>query len=390
MFSSFEEGMWFLIRSELVFLVVIGVMVGLLFWVKSKVSVSKECLIDINDGFRKIKTSYSSKLFEVLSANGIYLPSACGGGGTCGMCKVKLDTDIEPGLIDKSILGRHDLNEGMRLACQMSIKQDIEIKLPSSVMNVKKRRFKVIENRQLTSLIYEIKLAPCEGEMFEFRVGDYIQVELERDGESYIRGYSMANSSLEKDYILLNIRLAIPPRRGLPVGVVSSFLTSRQVGDEVIITGPYGEFHISDTLSPMVYVAGGVGLSSIRAHIVELLEGRHSQRKISFWYGVRTLKDGYYTEDMARLNEKYPNFTFNLVLSNEKPSVKEIEENRTRFNLYTGFVHEALYSNLLKDSVEASDWEYYFCGPSLMNKGMIDLLGDLGVDKSNIYYDDFG
>ena len=390
MFSSFEDSMLFLIRSELVFLLVIGVMVGLLFWVKSKVSISKECLVNINDGIRKITTSYSSKLFEVLSSQGIYLPSACGGGGTCGMCKVKVDTDTEPGLIDKSILNKHELDQGMRLACQLSIKQDIKVSLPSSVMEVKKRRFKVIENKQLTSLIYEIKLIPCDGEMFEFKVGDYIQVELEQDGESYIRGYSMANSSLEKDYILLNIRLAIPPRRGLPVGVVSSFLTSRVVGDEVVITGPYGQFHISDTNSPMVYVAGGVGLSSIRAHIVELLEGRNTQRKISFWYGVRTLKDGYYTDDMSRLNEKYPNFSFNLVLSNAKPTDKEIEENRSSFNLYTGFVHEALYSNLLKDRVEASDWEYYFCGPTLMNKGMIGLLEDLGVDRSNIYFDDFG
>ncbi len=388
MIESLEDNLWFLVRCELVFLLVIGLMVTLLFWVKSKVAVSKECVVDINDGFKKIVASYSSKLFEILSGNGIYLPSACGGGGTCGMCKVKLKDPGEPGLIDRSILTKHDLDEGLRLACQLSLKQDIKINLPSSVMDVKKRKFRVISNKQLTPLIYEIKLVPVDGDMFEFEVGDYIQVELETKEDTYIRGYSMANSSLEKDYILLNIRLAVPPRPRLPVGVVSSFLTSRAKGDEVMITGPYGEFHISENEVPMVYVAGGVGLSSIRAHVVELLEGRGSKRKISLWYGVRTKKDGYYIEEMASFMDKYPNFSFNLVLSNE--SVEPGMVNKQGYNLYTGFVHEALYLNLLKDSLDASEWEYYFCGPSLMNRGMIGLLADLGVKRSNIYFDDFG
>ena len=389
MFGSFEQSLWFILRCELVFLLVVGVMVGFLFFVKSKVSVSKECLVDINDGLRKITALYSSKLFEVLANSGIYLPSACGGGGTCGMCKVKLNSPGEPGLIDKSILSKHELNEGLRLACQMSVKEDIKLNLSGAVLDVKKRRFKVLENKPLTSLIYEIKLVPEDGDMFEFEVGDYIQVELDIEGEHYIRGYSMANSSLEKDYILLNIRLAIPPRRGLPCGVVSSFLTSRVVGDEVMITGPFGEFHISENNTPMVYVAGGVGLSSIRAHVVELLEGRGTKRDVSLWYGVRTIKDGYYIDKLSELSRKYANFTFNLVLSNEMVDSKMHLEDRG-YNLYSGFVHEALYSNLLKESLEASSWEYYFCGPSLMNRGMIGLLEDLGVPRSNIYFDDFG
>lgn len=383
----FEHGFWFLLKSEFVFLVVIGVLLGFLLIVRSKISVGTDFIVDINKGVKRLKVKYGSRLFDVLSESGIYLPSACGGGGTCGMCKLQIsDNTPKASLIDKSLLSKSQIDSGHRLACQLLVKQDLGLRIPSSVLEVKKRVFSVESIKQLTSLIYELKLKPDELDMFEFEPGDYIQVEYQKDGEIYTRGYSMVNSSLEKDFILLNIRLAVPPRPSLPVGVVSSFLTSRSPGDKIQITGPYGEFHINESNAPMVYVAGGVGLSGIRAHIFELLKAQNTDRKIYFWYGVRIIKDGYYLEEFEDMARSHPNFSFNLVLSNQ---IADKISGRN-FNIYTGFVHEALYQNMLKDDLCAREYEYYFCGPTLMNKGMLQLLKDLGVSRSKIYFDDFG
>ncbi len=367
------------------------------------------------NGEKRIEVPAGGKLLTALAAQEIFIPSACGGGGTCGLCKVKVvegGGDILP--TERAHVTNREARQGVRLACQVSVKQEMKIEVPPEVFQTRKWVTTVRSNRNVATFIKELVLELPPGEDFEFRPGGYVQVEApphhvrfrdfdideqyrpdwdkynlweleSRVDEPIVRAYSMANYPDEKGIIMLNVRIATPPPRapkGTPPGKMSSYLFSLKPGDKLTVSGPYGEFFIRETDAEMVYIGGGAGMAPLRSHIFELFKRRKTKRKVSYWYGARSLRELFYQEQFEQLAREFPNFSFHVALSEPLP-----EDNWTG---PVGFIHQVLYDNYLKDHPAPEDCEYYICGPPLMLKACLRMLDSLGVEPENILYDDFG
>jgi Na+-transporting NADH:ubiquinone oxidoreductase subunit F len=397
------------------FTFVILALVLVLMVAKAQLVPSGEVTIDINgDPDKAIKTKAGSTLLGTLSARQIFLPSACGGKGSCGVCTVKVCEGggaILP--TELSHISRGEARDGLRLSCQVKVKQDMKIEVPPEVLDVKKWKCKVRSNENVATFIKELILELPEGEDVPFRAGGYIQIECPAHEVAYKdfdieeqyradwdqfdlwryvskvtapeeRAYSMANYPEEKGIIMLNVRVASPPPRqpDVPPGVMSSYIFGLKPGDEVTISGPYGEFFAKDTDKEMIFVGGGAGMAPMRSHIFDQFRRIHTKRKVSFWYGARSLREAFYVEDFDAIQAENDNFRWHLALS------EPLEEDD--WEGYTGFIHQVLLDNYLKDHPAPEDCEYYLCGPPMMNDAVQKMLDDLGVEPENIAFDDFG
>ena len=395
-------------------LIVLALSVLILF-AKSKLVNSSDVVIEINDDAdKKFLAPAGDKLLNTLASHGIFVSSACGGGGSCGQCRVTVKSgggDILP--TERSHISKREAKEGCRLACQVAVRQDMKIALPEEIFGIKKWHCEVISNDNKATFIKELKLRIPEGEDVPFRAGGYIQIECPPHNISYadfdvpqeyrgdwekfnlfrfqsnvtepcIRAYSMANYPDEKGIIMLNVRIATPPPGvpDAPPGIMSSYIWSLKAGDSVTISGPFGEFFAKDTDAEMVFIGGGAGMAPMRSHIFDQLGRLKSKRKISFWYGARSLREMFYQDEFEQLAREHPNFTFHVALSDPQP-----EDNWTG---YTGFIHNVLYENYLRDHPAPEDCEFYMCGPPMMNAAVIAMLKNLGVEDENILLDDFG
>ncbi|MEZ5584998.1 MAG: NADH:ubiquinone reductase (Na(+)-transporting) subunit F [Candidatus Competibacteraceae bacterium] len=393
-----------------------GIVVLLVFVIlaaKSKLVASGNVDILIN-GEKTIKAPVGSKLLNALANANLFVSSACGGGGTCAQCRVKVFEGggailpTETGYINK-----REAAEGERLACQVTVKQDMKIQVADEVFGVKKWECTVRSNHNVATFIKELVLELPEGETIDFRAGGYIQIECPphevrykdfeveeqfRDEwdryelwkyvstctEPTMRAYSMASYPEEKTVILLNVRVATPPpgMPDAPPGIMSSFIFGLKPGDKVTVSGPFGELFARETDNEMVFIGGGAGMAPMRSHIFDQLKRLKSQRKMTFWYGARSFREMFYVEDFDALQADNPNFKWHVGLSDPQP-----EDNWTG---YTGFIHEVLYEHYLKDHPAPEDCEYYLCGPPVMNVAVIKMLEDIGVERENIMLDDFG
>jgi Na+-transporting NADH:ubiquinone oxidoreductase subunit F len=406
-----------ILYSIIVFLTIILILVGILLFARDKLAPQGNVTLKIND--QELTVSPGSSVLSTLSANDIYLPSACGGGGTCGMCKCQVVAgggSILP--TETSFFTRKEQNDHWRLGCQVKVREDLTLKVPESILGIKKWECEVVSNGNVATFIKEFVVKLPEGESLNFEPGGYIQIDVPRysarfmdfevaeeyrsdwnhlkvwdlginNREETYRAYSMANYPAEKDLIKLNIRIATPPWDGakkefqkVPPGICSSYIFSRKPGDKVMISGPYGEFHIKNSNNEMVYIGGGAGMAPLRSHIFHLFHTLKTGRKVSYWYGARSLREMFYEEEFRAIEREFPNFTFNLALSEPMP-----EDNWTG---YTGFIHQVLLQNYLGKHDAPEDIEYYFCGPPMMNSAVIKMLYNLGVPEENIAFDDFG
>jgi len=406
-----------LLYSVIVFLIIILLLVFLLLLVRDKLIPKGDVALQIND--REITVSPGSNLLSTLSSNDIYLPSACGGGGTCGMCKCQVlegGGSILP--TETGFFTRKEQLDNWRLGCQVKIREPMKIKVPEAVLGIKKWECEVVSNRNVATFIKELVVKLPEGEELNFEPGGYIQIDVPKyrttfrdfdidkkfqeewdkykmwdlsikNNEETFRAYSMANYPAEKNLIKLNIRIATPPWdnakkqfMNVPPGICSSYIFSRKSGDKVSISGPYGEFHIKDTDNEMVYIGGGAGMAPLRSHIFHLFNTLKTGRKVSFWYGARSLSEVFYEDEFRAIEKKFPNFKFTLALSEPLPEDK--------WKGLTGFIHQVLNDNYLGKHEEPEDIEYYFCGPPMMNNAVVKMLYDLGIPEENISFDDFG
>ena len=397
------------------FIIIVLALVTAIIIAKSFMVNSGDVTICINvDADKAIKVPAGDKLLTALANQGIFIPSACGGGGACGQCRCKVTKgggDVLP--TELGHLTKREVREGWRLACQVGVRQDMEIELPASVFGVKKWTCTVISNNNVATFIKELRLQIPEGEEVPFRAGGYIQIEAEPHEVKYrdfdipekylgdwdkfklrdlvskvdthiLRAYSMASYPEEKGLIMLNVRIATPPLRDLtlPPGQMSSYIWSLKPGDKVTISGPFGEFFAKETDAEMVFIGGGAGMAPMRSHIFDQLKRIKTNRKISFWYGARSLKEMFYQDEFDQLAKEHPNFTWHIALSDAQP-----EDNWTG---YTGFIHNVLYENYLKNHKAPEDCEFYMCGPPMMTKSTIDMLHSIGVEDENILLDNFG
>jgi len=396
------------------FTAIVLVLVFVILAARSKLVSTGNIKVLVN-GEMELAIPVGGKLMQGLADANLFVPSACGGGGTCGQCKVRVLSGggaILP--TETSLINKRDAADHYRLSCQVSVKQDMEVQVPEEVFGVKRWDCEVISNVNVSSFIKELVLALPEGEELDFRAGGYIQIECPphdlkftdfdiderfRDEwdrynlwryESHVkktemRAYSMASFPLEKTVVKLNVRIATPPPGAddsVPPGIMSSFIFNLKPGDHATVSGPYGEFFAKETDNEMVFIGGGAGMAPMRSHIFDQLKRRHSKRKMSFWYGARSLKEMFYQEEFDKLAEDNENFVWHLALSEPKP-----EDNWTGM---TGFIHQVLYDEYLSKHPAPEDCEYYMCGPPMMNAAVIKMLDSLGVPKENILLDDFG
>jgi len=369
--------------------------------------------IEIN-GEKTIEVPAGGKLLQTLADSNLFLASACGGGGTCAQCKCVVNDGGGTMLpTEESHFTRREANEGWRLSCQTPVKQDMKIQIPEEVFGVKQWECEVVSNDNVATFIKELVLKLPEGESVDFRAGGYVQLECppydvsydqfdigeeyrgdwERFGffkleaksnETTIRAYSMANYPEEKGIVKFNIRIATPPpgSEGIPPGVMSSWVFNLKAGDKVTVYGPFGEFFAKETDAEMVFIGGGAGMAPMRSHLFDQLKRLNSKRKITFWYGARSLREIFYVEDYDGLQAENDNFSWHVALSDPQP-----EDN---WDGLTGFIHNVLFEQYLKDHPAPEDCEYYMCGPPMMNAAVIKMLLDLGVERDNIFLDDFG
>ena len=368
----------------------------------------------VNDD-REFQVPAGAKLLTALSSVGLYLPGGCGGKGTCGQCRVKVLAGGGPMLpTESALIGRKEAADHVRLGCQVTVREDVRVRIPDEVFGVRKWECKLRSNRNLSTFIKEIDLELPPGEEVPFRAGGYIQVECPpyeakfsdfdigpefrdewernnlwrfRAGTKVptIRAYSMANYPEEKGVILLNVSIALPPPgsdENVPPGVVSSYLFNLKPGDPVTIAGPYGEFYAKDTDNEMVFIGGGAGMAPLRSHIFDQLKRLGTDRKISFWFGVRSKRDLIYHEEFTRLAAEHPNFRYVVALS--EPKEKDAWDGPV------GFIHQVAYDEYLAQHEAPEDCEYYMCGPPLMVSAVQKMLTDLGVSDENVMFDDFG
>ncbi|MCH2121146.1 MAG: NADH:ubiquinone reductase (Na(+)-transporting) subunit F [Pirellulaceae bacterium] len=395
------------------FVIVVIALVIVILLAKRALVASGDVTITINEQ-KEIKVPAGGKLLGALAGEGIFISSACGGGGTCAQCKVKV---VEGGgdilATEKTHISNREAREGERLSCQVAVKQDMKVEVPPEVFETKKWECTVRSNDNVATFIKELVLELPEGENVDFRAGGYIQIEcpphvvnykdfvvdekfhedwdkyniwqfVSKVDEDVVRAYSMANYPGEKGIIMLNVRVATPPPRNpeLPPGKMSSYIFNLKEGDKVTISGPYGEFFIKESDAEMVYIGGGAGMAPLRSHIFELFKNLRTGRKVTYWYGGRSMRELFYVDHFRAIEKEFPNFQFNIALSEPLP-----EDNWTG---YQGFIHQVLLENYLGKHAAPEDIEYYICGPPMMNSAVFKMLDDLGVEPENIAFDDFG
>lgn len=408
------------------FLAITLLLVVLLLYAKAKLTSSGAVTIDINNGERVITTESGSTLLATLADNKVFLPSACGGGGSCGMCKCQVlegGGDILP--TETGFISRKMAKDHWRLGCQVKVKENLKIKVPEAVLGVKKWECTVVSNRNISTFLKEFVVKLPEGENLKFRSGGYIQVDIPKydriafsdmkvdepfradwdrmkmwdlvttNPEPTFRAYSMANHPAEGNIIMLNIRIATPPFdratgafMKVNPGICSSYVFSRKPGDKVTISGPYGEFFLPDNLSDtqeLIFIGGGAGMAPMRSHLMHLFKTEKTSRRVSFWYGARALKEAPYVDEFRAIERDFPNFSFNLALDRPDPEADAAGEKYT-----PGFVHNVLYENYLKNHQAPEDCIYLMCGPPMMIASVVKMLDSLGVPSENILYDNFG
>ncbi|WP_319569132.1 NADH:ubiquinone reductase (Na(+)-transporting) subunit F [Cohaesibacter marisflavi] len=395
------------------FVLIVLALVFLILFARSRLVSSGNVNITIN-GERTISVPAGGKLLGALAGEKIFVASACGGGGTCAQCRCKVfegGGSILP--TEEAHITKREAKEGDRLSCQVAVKQDMSIQVPEEVFGVKKWECTVKSNDNVATFIKELVLQLPADEHVNFRAGGYIQIEapahevaykdfvvaeeyredwdkfnlwqyVSKVEEPIERAYSMANYPEEKGIIMLNVRVASPPpgQPNVPPGQMSSFIFNLKPGDKVNISGPFGEFFARDTEKEMIFVGGGAGMAPMRSHIFDQLKRLDTKRKITFWYGARSKREMFYVEDFDKLAEEHPNFTWHVALSDALPE--------DDWDGYTGFIHNVLYEQYLRDHEAPEDCEYYMCGPPIMNQSVINMLLDLGVDREDIMLDDFG
>jgi Na+-transporting NADH:ubiquinone oxidoreductase subunit F len=397
------------------FTLVVLALVGVLMVARHALVPSGTVRVIVNGGGEHdVQGSAGDTLLAMFAGAGVYLPAACGGQGTCGACRVRIESGAAPLLpTEAAHIPRGEARRGWRLACQTKVRGDIAVEIPPEVLSVGRWDCAVSSTRNVATFIREIVLELPEGEELSFRAGGYVQVECppyevgfadfdiedeyradwDRHGlralrsasdRTVTRAYSMANAPSERDVLMLNVRIATPPAgsSGIPPGVVSSYLFSLRPGDRVTVTGPYGEFFAQETEAEMVFVGGGAGMAPMRSHILDQLERIRTHRKISFWYGARSVRETFYHDLFTRLAAAHDNFEWHLALSDPAPE--------DFWDGHTGFIHQVLYANHLRDHPAPEDVEYYLCGPPVMIAACQKMLDDLGVEPTNIRFDDFG
>lgn len=414
------SGTGFLVTiSVAVFLVILLMLVSVLLYAKKKLTPEGLVNLDINAGEKVLEIQPGTNILSTLSSNEVFLPSACGGGGTCGMCKCQvLEGGGEILSTETGFFSRKEQQNYWRLGCQVKIRNDMKIKIPEAVLGIKKWECEVVSNNNVATFIKEFKVKLPEGENLLFQSGGYIQIDVPKiavdfkdfqveeeyrdewdkfklwdlkmnNPEPTYRAYSMANYPAEGNIVMLNIRIATPPwdsSRGgfarVNPGICSSYIYSLKPGDKVMISGPYGEFHIKHTKREMIYIGGGAGMAPLRSHIFHMFNTEGTDRKVSYWYGARSKREVFYEDEFREIEKRFPNFTFNLALSEPKP-----EDN---WDGLKGFIHKVLFDQYLSKMEEPEEIEYYLCGPPMMNDAVLKLLYDLGVPDEMIAFDDFG
>ncbi len=404
--------------SIAIFLAVIILLVGILVYARKKLMPQGKVNITINEE-KQLVVDPGSTLLSTLANHEIYLPSACGGAGTCAMCKCQVlegGGSILP--TEVGYFTRKEQMSNWRLGCQVKVREDLKIHVHPEIFGIKKWECEVVSNKNVATFIKEFVVRLPEGENLDFKSGGYIQIDvptIEVDfkdmeiGEKYrgewdkfkmwdlkmknsepvFRAYSMANHPAEGDIVMLNIRIATPPfdrKAGgfmkVNPGICSSYIFSRKPGDKVTISGPYGEFFIKPTNKEMMFIGGGAGMAPMRSHIFHLFQSEKTKRKATFWYGGRSLRELFYVDQFEKIAEENDNFTFNIALS------EPLKEDN--WSGYTGFIHQVILDNYLKNHPEPEEIEYYICGPPMMNAAVIKMLDDYGVPAENIAFDDFG
>ena len=409
---------YIILTSIIVFLIAVLIPVAILIFVKKRLTPKGNVKISINEN-RELEVKPGDSLLQTLAEQDIFLPSACGGKGNCGMCKCQVlegGGSILP--TEKGFFSRKEQLNHWRLGCQVKVREDLKIHINPQIFEIKKWECTVVSNRNVATFIKEFVVKLPEGEHLDFLSGGYIQIDVPkcdvkysnievdeeyrkdwkkfhmfdlvmRNPEPQFRAYSMANHPAENNIIMLNVRIATPPfdkKNGgfmkVNPGVCSSYIYSLKPGDKVTISGPYGEFHIKDTQKEIIFIGGGAGMAPMRSHILDLFLTKHTQRKVSYWYGGRSLRELFYIDDFKKIEAENPNFKFNIALSSPLP-----EDN---WNGYVGNIHEVLFENYLKNHHEPEEIEYYLCGPPMMTQAVLNMLDNLGVPKENILFDDFG
>jgi Na+-transporting NADH:ubiquinone oxidoreductase subunit F len=402
-----------IILGVVMFTVVVFALVLVILFARSKMVSTGDVSIEIN-GEKTITVPAGGKLLQTLSEGGLFLPSACGGGGSCAQCKCVVNDGGGSMLpTEMAHFTPREAKAGWRLSCQTPVKQDMKIEVPEEVFGVKQWECTVESNPNVATFIKELTLRLPEGENVDFRAGGYVQLECpphevnyadfdigdeykgdwERFGflgcksscdETTIRAYSMANYPEEKGVVKFNIRCATPPpgKLDIPPGIMSSWVFNLKPGDKVTVYGPFGEFFAKETDNEMVFIGGGAGMAPMRSHIFDQLRRLKSKRKISFWYGARSLREVFYADEYDQLAAENENFEWHLALSDPQP-----EDN---WDGLTGFIHNVLLEQYLKDHPAPEDCEYYMCGPPMMNAAVINMLENMGVERENIFLDDFG
>ena len=407
-----------ILTSVVVFLIAVLVPVTILVIVRKKLTPQGKVKININNE-KNIEVEPGSSLLATLANEQIFLPSACGGGGNCGMCKCQV---LEGGgtilPTETGFFSRKEQLDHWRLGCQVKVREDMKIAINPQIFGIKKWECEVVSNRNVSTFIKEFVVKLPEGEHLKFESGGYIQIDVPKCDVNYkdiqvneeyvkdwekfhmfdlvmhnpepqFRAYSMASYPAEDNIIMLNVRIATPPFdrvnggfMKVNPGVCSSYIYSLKPGDKVTISGPYGEFHVKDTKREMIFIGGGAGMAPMRSHILDQFLTKHTDRKASFWYGGRSLRELFYIDDFKKIEADNPNFSFNIALSAPLP-----EDNWTG---YVGNIHEVLFENYLKNHPEPEEIEYYLCGPPMMTQAVLNMLDNLGVPKEMIMFDDFG
>lgn len=407
-----------IVAAVVIFLAVIWILVAILLFVRKKLIPAGKVQIRIN-GEKAISHERGCTLLQALADEKVFVPSACGGGGSCGTCKGKVLSGggtILP--TELSHISRKMAADNYRLFCQVKVREDMEIEIPKEFFGIKKWNCTVVSNHNVATFIKELVLQLPDGETMDFRSGGYVQLDIPpcnvefsqfevdepyradwekmglfslrmKNNSPTVRAYSMANHPAENDRVMLNVRIATPPfnrKKGamenVPPGVASSFIYNLKPGDQVVVSGPYGEFFVEDTDREMMFIGGGAGMAPMRSHIFHQFRNLHTNRKTTFWYGGRSLKELFYMDEFDEIEKQNPNFRFHVALSDPLPA-----DNWTG---YTGFIHQVIYDNYLKNHPAPEDIEYYICGPPMMLQAVLKMLDSLGVEREMIHYDDFG
>lgn len=406
------------LTSIVVFLVVILLLVGLLLFARKKLLPAGKVLVTLN-GEKTLEVNPGNSLLSTLSSEKIYLPSACGGKGSCGLCRCQVTEgggSILPS--EKGFFTYREQHDNWRLSCQVKVRNNMSVRIPPEVFGVRKWECEVVSNRNVATFIKEFVVKLPEGENLDFRAGGYIQIDVPactiafkdfdvapeyrsdwdknkmwdlvmKNPEPCFRAYSMANHPAEGNRIMLNVRIATPPfdrKKGafkrVNPGICSSYIYSLKPGDKVTISGPYGEFFVQETRREMMFIGGGAGMAPMRSQIFDQFMTKRTTRKASFWYGGRSKKELFYIEDFEKIQKEFPNFDFHVALS--EPLAED------QWTGYTGFIHQVIYDNYLKNHPEPEEIEYYLCGPKLMTDAVVKMLDSLGVPPDMIRYDNFG